>query len=178
MVDLRLIATGIINGVYQRWRVHGQIFHLPTVCPELTHALATFTRFVSCYTNRRTFSDHSFSVTATLADPNGVCGENRRWGGLSRKSIDLNPQSSATKNVYRGQPMACRYQQTLTEVLRKNERGIFVSSLGFHTSKESQQFTVYCFRIVHKVGGFATSVDVPTFAHGLIFVVDVVHDSP
>ena len=27
--------------------------------------------------------------------------------------------------------------------------------------------------IVHKLGGFATTIDVPMFAHGLIFVVDV-----
>ena len=39
---------------------------------------ATSIAFLRRFEKRRTFSDESISVTATLADPSGVCGKNQQ----------------------------------------------------------------------------------------------------
>ena len=71
----------------------------PSDCLTSTQTcLGTFPRLVHWFNKRRTFADPMNSVTATLADPNGVCGENRR--GLNGLSVNLNQQPSATNNVY------------------------------------------------------------------------------
>ena len=44
--------------------------------------------------------------------------------------------------------------------------------------RKSQKRTAYCIRIINKLGGVATSADVPMFVHGVTFVDDVLDNSP
>ena len=44
-------------------------------------------------------------------------------------------------------------------------------------SKEGQKRAAYCIRIIHRLGGSATSVDVPIFVHGVTFVDNVLDNS-
>ena len=69
---------------------------LLAVCPEVKYALATSTRFVPLF-ELRTFLNTFLSVIATLADPNGACGENRRGiGNVSTSILRLRRRKTST----------------------------------------------------------------------------------